>query len=183
MAKIALTVCDSTASAAKAAINAFQVLGYEVEAFRSGREMEAQLRFGRFAGVLDLSTAELAEELDDRSGSVDRNRLTVAGLLGLPQVISVGGLDRVGRAENRREATAEDCDRLGQIIAERACAARGPTAIVLPKSAPDQLHALFQSLHNWIAGVEIVEFDGRIDDAAIGRFAARHLVQMMKKGN
>lgn len=162
------------ASTAPGMPNVWPVLaaaGYTVEAFPAdgtgGRALEAGVRAGRFAGVLDLVTSELAAELFGFPGGAGPDRLTAAGLTGLPQVISVGVT---------RELTPEQADRLGLEIAQKACAAKGPTAIVLPMGDITLVPlspggegnksdaALFQSLQNWVYGVEIIELESHISD-------------------
>ena len=57
--------------------------------------MEALVRGGFLAGVLDLTTTELADELVGGVLSAGPDRLEAAGELGLPQVVSLGALDMV----------------------------------------------------------------------------------------
>src|SRR5205807_3116287 len=95
---------------------------------------------------------ELADEQVGGILSAGRDRLTAAGLRGVPQVISLGALDMVnfGPADTIPEkfrgrrfyphnpavtlmrTTPEENDRLGKEIAEKASAARGLTAVVIP---------------------------------------------------
>ena len=90
--------------------------------------------------------------------------------------------------------TPEENDRLGLEIAQKACAAKGPTAILLPLRGvsaldiaggpfwwPEADAALFQSLRNWIAGVELIELDLHIDDLEFGKVAAETLLRLMGK--
>src|SRR5205823_12806047 len=60
-----------------------------------GMTMEAFIADGLIAGVLDVTTTELADELVGGVLTAGRDRLTAAGLHGVPQVISVGALDMV----------------------------------------------------------------------------------------
>lgn len=129
-------------------------LGYEVLVFHmtgtGGRAMESLIAQGFFAGVLDLTTTELADELVGGVFSAGADRLTAAGLAGVPQVISVGALDMVNfgadvpeRFHERRlhvhnssvtlmRTTAAECAELGARLAARAAAASGPTTVLLP---------------------------------------------------
>ena len=74
-------------------------LGYEVLVFHAtgtgGQSMEALARGGFLAGVLDVTTTELADELVGGVLSAGPDRLEAAGELGLPQVVSLGALDMV----------------------------------------------------------------------------------------
>ncbi len=130
--------------------------GYEVLVFHAtgtgGAAMETLLADGLFSGVLDITTTELADELVGGVLSAGPDRLTAAGRLGVPQVVSVGALDMVnfhardtvpaqfaGRTFYQHNATvtlmrttADENAELGQIICQKLATARGPTAIVVP---------------------------------------------------
>ena len=131
-------------------------LGYEVLVFHAtgtgGQSMEALARGGFLAGVLDLTTTELADELVGGVLSAGPDRLEAAGELGLPQVVSLGALDMVNfgpretvppQFEDRNiyvhnptvtlmRTTPEECAELGRRIARKLSAATGPTALFVP---------------------------------------------------
>ena len=73
--------------------------GYEVIVFHAtgigGQAMESLIGDGLVAGVLDITTTELADELVGGVLSAGPERLTAAGRLGVPQVVSVGATDMV----------------------------------------------------------------------------------------
>ena len=73
--------------------------GYEVLVFHmtgvGGRTLESLATGGHLAGVLDVTTTELADELVGGVFSAGPERLTGAGRVGIPQVVSVGALDMV----------------------------------------------------------------------------------------
>src|SRR4051794_19792395 len=64
--------------------------GFEVRAFPAtgsgGKALESSVREGLFAGVLDLTTTELAAALVGGALSAGPDRLTAAALAGVPQV-------------------------------------------------------------------------------------------------
>jgi uncharacterized protein (UPF0261 family) len=129
---------------------------YEVLVFHAtgtgGMTMESFIADGIIAGVLDITTTELADELVGGVLSAGKDRLTAAALRGIPQVISVGALDMVNfgppntvpeRFQGRRfyqhnpnvtlmRTTPDENDRLGKEIAHKASASRGPTAVLVP---------------------------------------------------
>ena len=131
-------------------------LGYEVLVFHAtgtgGQSMEALARGGFLAGVLDLTTTELADELVGGVLSAGPDRLEAAGELGLPQVVSLGALDMVNfgpretvppQFDGRNlyvhnptvtlmRTTPEECAELGRRIARKLSAATGPTALFVP---------------------------------------------------
>ena len=73
--------------------------GYEVLVFHAtgtgGQAMESLIREGIIAGVLDITTTELADEMVGGVLSAGKGRLTAAAEMGVPQVVSVGALDMV----------------------------------------------------------------------------------------
>jgi uncharacterized protein (UPF0261 family) len=132
-----------------------------------GRELEAALAAGTFAGVVDLTLSELADTLVGGIYSAGPDRLTAAGLLGVPQVIAPGAVDaaRLGslddmpakyRARRRcsidpthtlLRTTPEENDQLGREIALKISAARGPAAVLLPLRGLSALDRPGQPFH------------------------------------
>ncbi len=114
--------------------------------------MEALIGDGVIAGVLDLTTTELADELVGGTLSAGPERLEIAGRRGLPQVVSLGALDMVNfgpvatvpeRFKGRNlyahnptvtlmRTTPEECAALGTLIARKLNAANGPVAVFAP---------------------------------------------------
>jgi uncharacterized protein (UPF0261 family) len=139
--------------------------GFEVVVFHAtgvgGQAMEGLVRDGQVAGVLDLTTTELADELVGGILSAGPERLLAAGRRGVPQVVSVGALDMVnfGPRETVPErfagrlfhvhnptvtlmrTTPAENARLGGWIAERLRAATGPTTLLLPLGGVSALDA------------------------------------------
>ena len=215
---VAATMFGVTTPCVEAARTILEAAGYEVLVFHAtgtgGRTMEGLVRDGLIAGVLDITTTELADELAGGVLSAGPDRLTAAGLKRVPQVISVGALDMVNfgppetvpaKYKERQfyqhnptvtlmRTTPEEMDRLGKELAEKASAAGGPTAVMLPLKGvsaidaagkafwwPEADAALFQSVRNWIApGVEVVELDRHINDPAFAEACAAKLLGMMK---
>lgn len=155
-AMIAATMFGVTTSCVEHARQLLEANGNEVLVFHAtgtgGRTMEAMIRDGLIAGVLDITTTELADELVGGILSAGNERLTAAAIRKVPQVISVGALDMVNfgprdtvpeKFKDRRfyqhnanvtlmRTTPEENDRLGKEIAEKASASGGPITIMLP---------------------------------------------------
>ncbi|MHB1425721.1 MAG: Tm-1-like ATP-binding domain-containing protein [Gemmataceae bacterium] len=153
---IAATMFGVTTPGVEAARKLLEATDYEVLVFHAtgtgGLTMESFVRDGLIRGVLDLTTTELADELVGGILSAGRDRLTAAGLRGVPQVISLGALDMVNfgppqtvpeKFRARRfyqhnpqvtlmRTTPEENDELGKEIAHKASAAAGPTAVLVP---------------------------------------------------
>lgn len=215
---IAATMFGVTTPCVETARREIERAGYEVLVFHAtgtgGRTMEAMIADGLIAGVLDITTTELADELVGGVLTAGRDRLTAAAIRGIPQVISLGALDMVNfgppdtvpeRLKDRRfyqhnpnvtlmRTTPEENDRLGKEIAEKASAARGPTAILVPLRGvsaidkdggpfwwPEADRALFQSIRNWVSpAVRLIELDQHINDAAFAESAAKALLEMVR---
>lgn len=124
-----------------------------------GRSMERLIREGRLAGVVDVTTTELADRLVGGILPATDGRLEGAGAQGLPQVVSPGALDVVnfgpfdtvpdrfrGRRLLRHNAavtlmrtTPEECAQLGAELAAKLAAGHGPRTVVLPLRGMSEL--------------------------------------------
>jgi uncharacterized protein (UPF0261 family) len=153
---VAATMFGVTTLCVESARKILEAAGYEVLVFHAtgtgGRTMEGLVRDGLIAGVLDITTTELADELAGGVLSAGPDRLTAAGLTGVPQVISLGALDMVNfgprdtvpdRYKHRllyqhnptvilMRTTPEEMDRLGKGLAEKTSAANSPTSVLVP---------------------------------------------------
>ena len=162
---VTATMFGVTTPCVEAARKILEANAYEVLVFHAtgtgGMTMEAFIRDGLIRGVLDITTTELADELVGGILTAGRDRLTAAGLRGVPQVISVGALDMVNfgppqtvpeKFRARRfyqhnptvtlmRTTPEENDALGKEIAHKASAARGPAAVLVPRRGVSALDA------------------------------------------
>jgi uncharacterized protein (UPF0261 family) len=79
------------------AIEVLEAAGYETIVFHAigtgGRAMEAMMEQGIIGAVLDYSTIEVSNEMHGALLAGGPDRLTTAGKLGLPQVLSAGALE------------------------------------------------------------------------------------------
>jgi uncharacterized protein (UPF0261 family) len=153
---IGATMFGVTTPAVTAARESLEQQGYEVLVFHAtgtgGMAMEGLIDSDFIAGVLDLTTTELADRLVGGVLAAGPARLEVAGRKGLPQVVSLGALDMVNfgprdtvppQFESRNlyihnpsvtlmRTTVEENAELGRIIAEKLSGARGPVALFIP---------------------------------------------------
>lgn len=153
---VGVTMFGVTTPAADEARHRLDELGYETLVFHAtgtgGRAMEKLVESGMLAGVVDLTTTELCDDLAGGVLSAGPDRLEMAGRTGLPQVVSVGALDMVnfGPEETAPEhyrdrnllvhnptvtlmrTTTEENAELGRRIARKLAAATGPTELFLP---------------------------------------------------
>lgn len=153
---IAASMAGVTTAGVDAARERLTELGYEVLVFHvsgtGGRTLETLAGQGVFAGVLDLTLSELADDLCGGILTAGPDRLSAAGRAGIPQVVSLGALDMVkfGPLENLprqvldrgvhvhnpsitvTRTTAAECTELGRRVAAKLRAANGPTAVCVP---------------------------------------------------
>ena len=97
---IAMTNLGVLTNGAMRAIDRFHDAGYEVITFHAigagGLAMEQMMREGLITGVFDYALGEITDWLFDGLRAADEHRLTVAGSLGLPQVLCPGGAEHIG---------------------------------------------------------------------------------------
>jgi uncharacterized protein (UPF0261 family) len=215
---ITATMFGVTTPCVEAARKLIESSGYEVLVFHAtgtgGLTMESFIADGLIRGVLDITTTELADELVGGELSAGRDRLTAAAMRGVPQVISLGGLDMVNfgppqtvpeKFRGRRfhqhnpnvtlmRTTPDENDQLGKEIAQKASAAKGPTAVMVPLRGvsaidkagqpfwwPEADAALVQSLRNWMSPhVQLIELDLHINDPVFAETAAHTLLRMLE---
>src|SRR5688572_4741594 len=130
--------------------------GFEVLVFHAtgsgGQAMESLIADGVIAGVLDLTTTELADEHVGGFLSAGPQRLTAAAAAGVPQVVSTGAVDMVnfyGPASvppqfadrlfyqhnanvTLMRTTPQENAAIGTEIATKLSKAAGPVAVLLP---------------------------------------------------
>jgi uncharacterized protein (UPF0261 family) len=153
---VAATMFGVTTGCVERARATLERAGCEVLVFHAtgngGQAMESLIGDGLIAGVLDITTTELADELVGGFLSAGPDRLTAAGKAGIPQVVSTGALDMAnfyapesvpakfkGRLFYKHNAnvtlmrtTPEENARIGASIAHKLSAAKGAVAILLP---------------------------------------------------
>jgi uncharacterized protein (UPF0261 family) len=169
---VAATMFGVTTPCVTHARERLEELGYEVLVFHAtgagGQSMEALVRGGFLAGVLDATTTEMADELVGGVLSAGPERLRAAGEVGLPQVVSLGALDMVNfgpretvpeRFEERNlyvhnptvtlmRTTPEECEQLGREIGSKLTAATGPTALFIPLRGVSMIAVEGQPFHD-----------------------------------
>lgn len=177
---VGATMFGVTTPGVEAARARLEELGYEVLVFHAtgagGASMEGLVESGLLAGVLDLTTTELADELVGGVFSAGPTRLTAAARAGLPQVVSLGALDMVnwgprdtvpaefeGRLLHVHNAsvtlmrtTPEENAELGRRIAERLNAATGPVTVHIPLGGISAIAIPGQPFHDPAADEQLI---------------------------
>jgi uncharacterized protein (UPF0261 family) len=194
--------------------------GYEVLVFHAtgagGRAMETLVTDGLVEGVLDITTTEWADELCHGVFSAGPERLDAAGRNGIPQLISPGCVDMVNfgapdtvpeqyRQEKRlfyewnpsvtlMRTDLKENQRLGEIFAEKANAAKGSVAFLLPLRGVSMLdgdgqpfcdraadQAMFDALKKKLRpNIPIVEMDVNINDPAFAAKAVEMMLDLLR---
>jgi uncharacterized protein (UPF0261 family) len=214
---LAATMFGVTTPCVTAARRILEERGYEVLVFHAtgsgGLAMENLIADGYVSGVLDITTTELADELAGGVMSAGPHRLEAAGLKGIPQVVCPGAIDMVNfgpidsvpaRYKDRTlyrhnptvtlmRTTAQECEQLGRITAEKLNRAQGPVVFMMPTrgvSAIDVPGAAFHSPEAdraYLAAlkahlnprIRLVEVDANINDGIFAQQAAAALLEMI----
>ena len=195
---------------------ALDAQGYEVLVFHAtgtgGQTMEALVDEGLVDAVLDITTTEWADEICGGTLSAGPDRLSAPGRQGVPHLIVPGCVDMAnfGPVETMPEkyksernlyewnpaitlmrTTVEENAAMGKIFAEKANAATGPIAFLLPLRGVSILDgegerfcdreadaALFNALkENLNPSIAVEEVDANINDKV---FSARAVERMLE---
>jgi uncharacterized protein (UPF0261 family) len=169
---VAATMFGVTTPCVTRAREALEERGYEVLVFHAtgtgGKAMEALVDGGMLAGVLDITTTELCDDLVGGVLSAGPARLEAAGRAGVPQVVSLGALDMVNfgardtvppKFEDRNlyvhnpsvtlmRTTRQECAELGRRIARKLSQATGPVSLFVPLKGVSMIDAEDQPFHH-----------------------------------
>jgi uncharacterized protein (UPF0261 family) len=154
---VVASMFGNTTQCIEAAVPLLEAAGYEVLVFHAtgtgGRAMEALIASGMVAGVLDITTTELADELVGGVLSAGPERLDAAAKHGVPAVVAPGCLDMVNFGERQTvpekyagrtfyihnpqvtlmRTSPEECAALGRMVAAKVNASRGPVSVLIPR--------------------------------------------------
>jgi uncharacterized protein (UPF0261 family) len=190
--------------------------GYEVLVFHAtgtgGRTMEALIDEGLIDACLDITTTEWADTVCGGVFDAGEDRLSAAGRRGIPHLIVPGCVDMANfgpldtvpqkhRDSGRQlyswnpsvtlmRTNVEENRRMGRVFAEKANAATGPVAVLIPLRGVSILdgdgqpfcnreadQAMFSELRsNLRSGIHFEELNANINDPA---FAARAVELML----
>lgn len=153
---IAATMFGNTTRAVDHARKIMEDHGYEVLVFHAtgtgGRTMEALIESGYFAGVLDITTTEWADEVCGGVLSAGPHRLEAAAKTGIPQIVTPACIDMCNfwapetvppKYKDRlfyqwnpnvtlMRTNIEENRRMGEIFAEKLNMAIGPVKVFIP---------------------------------------------------
>ena len=195
--------------------------GYEVLVFHAtgtgGKTMESLIESGLVSGVLDITTTEWADELCGGFLGAGPTRLEAAARRGIPAIVTPGCLDMVnfhapesvpakfaGRTLYKHNpqvtlmrTNADECARLGKILAEKVNLSTGPVTVLLPKKAISVISAAGQPFHDPAADtalfdaikahlrkdISLLELDTTINDPAFAEACANTLLAAMPQSS
>ncbi len=215
---IAASMFGNTTPVVEAAKAILEKAGYEVLVFHctgtGGRTMESLIEAGKISGVLDITTTEWADELVGGVLTAGPTRLEAAARAGVPAVVVPGCLDMVNfwapetvpeKFKGRKfyqhnpnitlmRTNIEENRRLGQILAEKLSASKGPVKVFLPLKGvsmidapggafwwPEADEALYDALRaNLRKGIDVVAMDCNINDTQFAESCAAALLQSMQ---
>jgi uncharacterized protein (UPF0261 family)/ABC-type branched-subunit amino acid transport system ATPase component len=159
-----------------------------------GRSMEKLVDSSLLAGVIDLTTTEVADMLmggilpadEDRFGAMIRARMPYVGACGALDMVNFGPPDTVpGRYQGRRlyqhnpqvtlmRTTAEENDRIGRWIGERLNRMEAPVRFFLNEGGLSALDAPGQPFHDREADEAVF----RALEQAVHRTSTRQLIRV-----
>ena len=178
---VAASMFGVTTPCVQVARGVLEQAGYEVLIFHAtgtgGQAMESLIREGLIAGVLDITTTELADELVGGVLTAGPDRLTAASELGIPQVISVGALDMVnfGAPETVPQEFADrlfyqhnpvvtlmrtsvsECRQLGEEVGRKVAMSNGPVEVLFPGQGVSAIDAEGQAFEDQEARMALLE--------------------------
>lgn len=218
---VAASMFGNTTKCVDACRELLETAGYEVLTFHAtgvgGRTMESLIDEGFIDACLDNTTTEWADELCDGVFSAGDDRLSAPGRRGIPHLIVPGCIDMVnfgppdtvppkyrdaGRqfyewnpAVTLMRTNVEENRRLGEIFAEKANAATGPVAVLVPQHGVSILDgdgqpfcdrladsAMFSALRERLRPeIPFVEMDANINDEVFAKRAVEMLLELIQQ--
>jgi uncharacterized protein (UPF0261 family) len=217
---IAATMFGNTTDCVNRCREQLEAKGYEVLVFHctgtGGRTMESLVDEGLVDAVLDITTTEWADEVADGLWTAGPDRLSAPGRRGVPHLIAPGCIDMANytgmatvpqkhKDANRlfyewnpsvtlMRTNVEENRRMGEVFAEKANAAKGPVAVMLPLRGVSILdgdgerfcdreadQAMFDALkQNLRDDIEVVELDCNINDEAFSDKAVEMMLKLIR---
>lgn len=218
---ITASMFGNTTECVDACREALSDKGYEVLVFHAtgtgGQTMESLVREGLVDAVLDVTTTEWADTVCGGAFDAGPDRLSAAGEMGIPHLIAPGcvdmanfnGMDHVPEKYKDGSRTfyewnptvtlmrtnVEENRQMGEAFAEKANAAKGPVAFLIPLKGVSILdgdgemfcdreadQAMFDALKaNLRDDIPVVEIDANINDAAFSAKAVEMMIELIGK--
>ena len=214
---IVASMFGNTTTSVNAAKIRLEGAGYEVLVFAAtgagGQAMESLIESGMVAGILDLTTTEWADEVVGGVLAAGPTRMDAMTTAKVPAVVAPGCVDMVnfGARETVPEqfegrtfyihnpqvtlmrTNAEECSKIGRIIAEKANANPAPVAILNPLKAISEINGIGKPFHDAAADkalfnairenatVETIDLDLEINDPEFAQICAEKLLDLLNQ--
>jgi uncharacterized protein (UPF0261 family) len=218
---VAASMFGNTTPCVNACMADLSTEGYEVLVFHAtgtgGKTMESLVREGLVDAVLDITTTEWADTVCGGVFDAGPERLDAAGQMGIPHLIVpgcvdmavFGGMDTVPekyKKENRTfykwtpsvtlmRTNKEENEKMGKVFAEKANAAKGPVAFLIPLRGVSILggdnqpfcdreadRAMFDAIKaNLREGIHAIEMDNNINDPEFSAKAVEMMLNLIKQ--
>ena len=218
---ITASMFGNTTECVNACMTQLSDKGYEVLVFHAtgagGRTMEGLVKEGLVDGVLDITTTEWADTVCGGVFDAGPQRLDAPGQMGIPHLIvpgcvdmaNFGGMDTVPakyKDANRTfyewnpsvtlmRTNREENEKMGKTFAQKANAAEGPVAFLLPLKGvsildgegelfhdPKADRAMFDAIKdNLNAGITVEEINANINDPEFSAKAVEMMLDLLKQ--
>lgn len=218
---IAASMFGNTTPCVNACVASLSTEGYEVLVFHAtgtgGKTMESLVKEGLIDAVLDITTTEWADTVCGGVFDAGPERLDTAGQMGIPHLIVPGcvdmanfhGMDTVPEKYKTAKRTfyewtpsvtlmrtnREENEKMGKVFAEKANAAKGPVAFLIPLRGVSMLDAdnqpfcdreadkaMFDAIEaNLREDVEIAKMDNNINDSEFSAKAVEMILALIKQ--
>ena len=218
---IAATMFGNTTECVNSCSDALSEKGYEVLVFHAtgtgGKTMEALVNEGLVDAVLDITTTEWADTVCGGVFDAGTDRLSAPGSKGIPHLIAPGCIDMVNFGgpdtipQKYRDAertfyewnpsvtlmrtNIEENRKMGKIFAEKANAAKGPVAFLIPLRGVSILDgdgqkfcdrqadtAMFEAIKaNLKKEIPFVEMDNNINDPKFAEKAVEFMLDLISR--
>jgi uncharacterized protein (UPF0261 family) len=213
---ITASMFGNTTECVNACMDELSAKGYEVLVFHAtgtgGKNMESLVKEGLVEAVLDITTTEWADTVCGGVFDAGPERLDAAGQMGIPHLIvpgcvdmaNFGAMDTVPEEYKKAKRTfyewnpsvtlmrtnREENEKMGKVFAEKANAAKGPVAFLIPLRGVSVLDADGEKFCDWDTdrvmfdaikanlreGITVVEMENNINDP---EFSAKAVDMML----
>ncbi len=218
---ITASMFGNTNECVNACMDKLSAEGYEILVFHAtgtgGKAMESLVKEGLVDAVLDITTTELADTVCGGVFDAGPARLDSAGQMGIPHLIvpgcvdmaNFGGMDTVPDKYKKAKRTfyewnpsvtlmrtnKEENEKMGKVFAEKANAAKGPVAFLIPLRGVSILdgdgqpfcdreadRAMFETIKAHLnEGIPVVEMDRNINDPEFSAKAVEMILDLIKQ--
>jgi uncharacterized protein (UPF0261 family) len=218
---VAASMFGNTTPCVNACMTLLSTEGYEVLVFHAtgtgGKTLESLVREGLVDAVLDITTTEWADTVCGGVFDAGPERLDAAGQMGIPHLIvpgcvdmaNFGSMDTVPEKYKKQNRTfyewtpsvtlmrtnKEENEKMGKVFAEKANAAKGPVAFLIPLRGVSILdgdnqpfcdreadRAMFDAVKaNLREGIAVVEMDNNINDPEFSAKAVEMMLALIKQ--